>query len=142
MPPCVLFDPACVVHGMQIVQSAGDVLARGQSLVQAARVRQYTQTLSNLERLQHALSSPSTQNASTIGFEQRYTACAVWWFLPAPLGPSRPVISPSRARETDLLDGDLVAKRFVQLLPLRSWRCAVEVHEGWCVAECFEAVSI
>ena len=98
------------------LREVGDVLARGQSLVQAARIGQHTEPAAHRERVARCIDAID-QTWPRSGFSSVYSMRSVV-VLPAPLGPSRPVISPSRALKVTSCDRDLVPEGLVQLLDL------------------------
>ena len=86
-----------------------DVLARAQALVDAARVGQHAEDVERACR-RRLCASCRRQDASAVGLHQRVEHASVV-VLPAPFGPSRPVISPSAAREADAVDGVHAVRR-------------------------------
>ena len=102
-PACRASSAICAVRSrdrrrIEAVQLAevADVLARGQALVDAARVRQHAEALRAPASASSIASKPSTRTLPWSGDISVYSMRSVV-VLPAPFGPSRPVISPSRA---------------------------------------------
>ena len=104
-----------------------DVLARGQARVEAARVREHAHPREHLARAV-ATSMPSTAHRPASGAMSAASMRSVV-VLPAPFGPSRPVIEPFGASNADVAHGvDARLARRAPAAPSRSCARAARAH--------------